>query len=192
MIKNPFGMQIIPDNDSERLLALKRYRIMDTPSEESFDILASVAVHIFDVSMALISLVDAERVFFKANIGMGDMKEVDRDKSLCALAILSREPTIFQETLNKQHIVRDTDLDQSEDNSLRFYAGAPIVTSDGFSIGTISIIDKEPREFTKKDESMLNSLATAVMDQIEHRLTTLNHNNIGRVILQHSLRNREN
>ena len=68
MIKNPFGMNIIPDNDSERLLALKRYQIMDTPSEDSFDILASLAVHLFDVSMALISFVGAERVFFKANI----------------------------------------------------------------------------------------------------------------------------
>ena len=82
MIENTFGINIVPDNDVSRIEALHRYRIVDTPSEDSFDGIAKLATKIFNVPISLLSLVDAESVFFKANVGMGKAKEANRGKSL--------------------------------------------------------------------------------------------------------------
>jgi GAF domain-containing protein len=189
MINNPFGINIIPDNDSERLLELKRYQILDTPPEAAFNGIADLAAQIFDVSMALISFVAAEKVFFKANIGMGNLREVERDKSLCALAILNTEPTIFQ---NASKNSKSTITEHADDIRLSFYAGTPIVTSEGFAIGTLSIIDSQSRPFSKADESILNSLAKLVMEQVEMRLINISSAISRKTILRASLRNRKN
>ncbi|MBB6271074.1 PAS domain S-box-containing protein [Pedobacter cryoconitis] len=171
MIENTFGINIIPDNDSGRLLALKRYRIMDTPSEASFDNIADLCTKIFKVPISLISLVDAERVFFKANVGMGKVKEANRGKSLCALAVLDPEVTIFEDALKEPCLIANPNV--AGEFGLRFYAGAPLITYDGFLIGTLCIIDQQPRVFSKEEEIILKGLATAVMDQIELRLSAL-------------------
>lgn len=171
MIENTFGMNIIPDNDSERLLALKRYRVMDSPSEASFDNIARLCTQIFNVPISLVSLVDAERVFFKANAGMGKAKDANRGKSLCALAVLNPEPTIFEDALKEACLIANPNV--AGDFGLRFYAGAPLITHDGFLIGTLCIIDQQPRIFSKQEEVILKGLATAVMDQLELRLSAL-------------------
>lgn len=171
MIENTFGMNIIPENDIERLAALQRYRIMDTPSEASFDNLAKLCAKIFNVPISLISLVDAERVFFKANIGMGTAKEANRGKSLCALAVLNTDITVFQDALKEPCLMANPNV--AGNFGLRFYAGAPLITHDGFLIGTLCIIDKQPRSFSKQEEEILSGLATAVMDQIELRISAL-------------------
>jgi PAS domain S-box-containing protein len=171
MIENTFGINIIPENDAERLLALKRYRIMDTPSEESFDNIAKLATQIFNVPISLISLVDAEKVFFKANIGMGKAKEANRGKSLCALAVLDTHVTVFEDALKEPCLIANPNV--AGDFGLRFYAGAPLTTNDGFLIGTLCIIDKQPRTFSKIEEKILQGLATAIMDQVELRLSAL-------------------
>lgn len=171
MIENTFGMNIIPENDIERLAALQRYRIMDTPSEASFDNLAKLCAKIFNVPISLISLVDAERVFFKANIGMGTAKEANRGKSLCALAVLNTDITVFQDALKEPCLIANPNV--AGNFGLRFYAGAPLITHDGFLIGTLCIIDKQPRSFSKQEEEILSGLATAVMDQIELRISAL-------------------
>lgn len=171
MIENTFGMNIIPENDIERLAALQRYRIMDTPSEASFDNLAKLCAKIFNVPISLISLVDAERVFFKANIGMGTAKVANRGKSLCALAVLNTDITVFQDALKEPCLIANPNV--AGNFGLRFYAGAPLITHDGFLIGTLCIIDKQPRSFSKQEEEILSGLATAVMDQIELRISAL-------------------
>ncbi|WP_316744197.1 ATP-binding protein [Pedobacter antarcticus] len=171
MIENTFGMNIIPGNDLERLAALRRYRIMDTPSEASFDNLAKLCTKIFNVPISLVSLVDAERVFFKANIGMGAAKEANRGKSLCALAVLNTDVTVFQDALKEPCLIANPNV--AGNFGLRFYAGAPLITHDGFLIGTLCIIDKQPRTFSKQEEEILSGLATAVMDQIQLRISAL-------------------
>lgn len=171
MIENTFGMNIVPDNDSERLEALKRYRIMDTPSENSFDNIARLATKIFKVPISLVSLVDADRVFFKANVGMGNAKEANRGKSLCALAVLDPEVTIFEDAIKEPCLMANPNV--AGNFGLRFYAGAPLITFDGFLIGTLCIIDKQPRVFTVAETEILKGLATAIMDQIELRLSAL-------------------
>ncbi|WP_262147504.1 ATP-binding protein [Chryseobacterium foetidum] len=171
MIDNTFGKNIIPDNEEERLRALHRYRITDTPSEESFDGIARLAAQIFDVPVALISLVDAESVFFKANFGMGNAKKANRGKSLCSLAVLDKDVTVFEDALKEPCLLSNPNV--IGDFGLRFYAGAPLTTQDGYMIGTLCIIDQKPRTFDSHDSKILQGLAKTVMDQIELRLSAL-------------------
>lgn len=100
-MKNTFGINIIPNNDPERIGALRRYNILGTPSEESFDDIARLATEIFEVPISLISLVDKEEVYFKANIGMGNAKKTSRGVSLCSLAVLKSEVTVFTNPLDE-------------------------------------------------------------------------------------------
>lgn len=166
---NSFGIDIIPENDQQRVEVLKRYKILDTPPEKAFDNVAKLATQIFNVPIALVSLVDTEKVFFKANIGMGNTKSTSRGISLCALSILEQKITLFEDAsevplLANNPVVAD---------GLRFYAGAPLITHDGFGIGTICIVDKKPRSFSKQEEEILKGLAAIVMDEIELRLSAI-------------------
>jgi len=171
-MNNTFGINIIPDNDQERIAALKRYKILDTPSEESFDNIAKLGTEIFDVPISLVSLVDEENVFFKANAGMGTATKSSRGVSLCALGILEADITVFEDALETPCLLANPLV--AGDFGLKFYAGAPLVTHDGFKIGTICIVDKKPRSFTKKDELVLKRLAKITMDAIELRLSAIN------------------
>lgn len=171
MIENTFGINIIPENEVQRLEALQRYRITDTPSEESFDGIARLAAQIFNVPISLLSLVDSESVFFKANIGMGNAKKANRGKSLCALAILDKDVTVFENALKESCLQANPNV--IGDFGLRFYAGAPLITHDGFLIGTLCIIDQKPREFSDSERAILEGLAKTAMDQIELRRSSL-------------------
>lgn len=171
MIENTFGINILPENEADRLEALKRYRITDSPSEDSFDGIAKLATQIFNVPISLLSLVDAESVFFKANIGMGKAKDANRGKSLCALAVLDKEVTVFEDALKEPCLMANPNV--IGDFGLRFYAGAPLITHDGFLIGTLCIIDQKTREFSQADRKILEGLAKTAMDQIELRRSSL-------------------
>lgn len=171
MIDNTFGINIIPANEDERLQALYRYRITDTPSEESFDGIVQLAAQIFDVPVALISLVDAESVFFKANYGMGNAKKANRGKSLCSLAVLDADVTVFEDALKEPCLLSNPNV--TGDFGLRFYAGAPLTTHDGHLIGTLCIIDQKARTFDNHERKILQGLAKTAMDQIELRLSAL-------------------
>lgn len=166
-MNNTFGREIIPANDDLRLKALYYYKILDTLPEAYFNNLAHIIAKIFDTPIALISLVDKDRVFFKANEGMGDVKNVDRGESLCSLAILSPEPTIFTDTLEEPCLLANPLV--AGEFGLRFYAGAPITTPEGFQIGTVCIVDKEPRNFSQADTELLVKFAAHTMDEIERR-----------------------
>lgn len=171
MIENTFGMDIMPENEHDRLNALRRYKITGTPSEASFDGIAKLATQIFNAPIALLSLVDAESVYFKANIGMGTTKETNRGQSLCSLAILDKKVTVFEDTLKEDILLTNPNV--IGDFGLRFYAGAPLITHDGFMIGSLCVIDKHPRAFTKADRQILEGLARTAMDQIELRSSSI-------------------
>ena len=167
-INNTFiGVNIIPDNEEERLLKLKEYEILDTPQEGAFNHIAAMATHMFKVPIALISLVDADRVWFKANVGLEGVNNVPRGESLCSLAVLSDEPTIFHDAVNEPCLLANPLV--SGNFGLRFYAGAPLVTADGMNIGTFCLVDKQPREFTESEQKVLVHLASMVMEEIEQR-----------------------
>lgn len=161
------GVNLIPENEEERLAELQKYDILDTPPEGAFNHIAQMAVRMFDVPIALVSLVDAERVWFKANVGMGNTKNVPRGTSLCSLAILSSQPTVFEDALKEKCLMANPlVLGQF---GLRFYAGAPITTPEGINLGTLCIVDKQPRSFHADEQRVLENLAQIVMDEIELR-----------------------
>ena len=158
---------VLPKDEPERLQALGRYRILDTPPDGAFDHIADLAADLFRVPIALVSLVDQDRIWFKSHHGVED-PEVGRHAGLCASAILS--PDVYY--------VRDAaDDPRAQHNPLvegnlaiRFYAGAPLCTHDGFNLGTLCVMDRVPRELAPGEAEMLKRLATLVMDQMELRL----------------------
>lgn len=169
MMLNTFGKEIIPENEQERLAALARYEILDSPPEGAFDKIAGLAQAVFTVPIALIALVDAKRVFFKANIGMEDTTEVHRGVSLCSLAILQEEVTVFENASEDPCLLHNPLVAGSF--GLRFYAGAPIITPDGYHVGTVCIVDHQPRHFSNEQRSILKQMASLVMNELELRLS---------------------
>ena len=149
------------------MAAVHRYEILDTPPDGSFDRVTAMAARRFDVPIAIISIVDHDRIWFKSHHGV-DVEEIGRDPGLCASAILSDEA----------HILLDAGTDPPSlanplvagDFGLRFYAGVPLQTADGFNLGTLCVIDKEPRPVEQGQIDDLKDLASLVVDQLELRL----------------------
>jgi GAF domain-containing protein len=147
--------------------ALASYQILDTQPERFFNNLAEIMARCFDAPIALVSFVDKERVFFKANVGMPGVNDVPRGISLCSLAILDEGLTIF-ENAQKEPCLLANPLVAGE-FGLRFYAGAPIITAQGYPIGTVCVVDKAPREFGTEDQDLLARFASSAMKAIEDR-----------------------
>ena len=156
----------IPRNESKRLKVLWQYEVLDTVPEEVFDDLTELAARICEAPIALISLVDEQRQWFKSKVGT-DVNETSRDISFCTYAIT--QPDLF--------IVPDATLDERFANNplvtsepkIRFYAGAPLITPDGYSLGTLCVIDKVPRELRVEQKQALSILAHHVVSQLELR-----------------------
>lgn len=173
-MKNSFGKPIIPANEKERLQALYHYRLLESLPEGYFTNLAHIIAQSFNTPIALVSVVDKEKVLFPGNVGMEDTSEVSRGISLCSLAVLDDQPTVFRDALEEPCLLSNPLVTGAF--GLRFYAGAPILTKDGFALGTVCVVDKEPREFSKKEEAMLQSFADTAMKEIELRLRLLEKN----------------
>jgi signal transduction histidine kinase len=159
---------IIPQNDKERLKKLHAYEILDTPSEEAFNKIAKLAAEIFDAPSAFISFVDKDRVFFKANLSSLEGNEVERKDSLCSLAILEEQATLFTDTYQNPDLMESPHV--SSEGGIRFYAGAPLKTTEGYHLGTICVTDAVPREASEKQLRMLETLSSLVTDEMEQRL----------------------
>jgi GAF domain-containing protein len=170
-MNNSFGKRIIPENDNDRIKALESYEIMHTLPEGFFNNLAFIIAKTFDTPIALISLVDRDQVFFKANVGMPGVEYVDRGVSLCSLAILDDEPTIFEDASSEPCLIANPLV--AGEFGLKFYAGAPIVTPDGFNIGTVCIVDKKPRSFSEREQELLVQFSKSAMDAIVERKKNL-------------------
>jgi two-component sensor histidine kinase len=159
---------IIPANEVERAAAVRRYDVLDTPPDGTFDRITAMAARRFKVPISIISIVDHDRIWFKSRYGL-DVKQIGRDPGLCASAILSDEPWILWDARKDPRALANPLV--AGDFGLRFYVGVPLRTHDGFSLGTLCVIDKEPRAIDENQIDDLKDLASVVMDQMELRLS---------------------
>jgi signal transduction histidine kinase len=157
----------IPKDDDERLAALKRYCVLDTAPEPAFDRLTQIARNILDVPTVLVSLVDENRQWFKARIGL-DASETPRDVSFCGHAVYQKQLLIVPDARRDSRFA-DNPL-VVDGPHVRFYVGAPLMTKSGFAIGTLCAIDYVPRQNpTASQLETLRSLADCVVDALELR-----------------------
>ena len=166
-------ISILPINETLRLQKLRDYQILDTHSEDTFDKIALLASQIFNTPSAYVTFVDTNRVYFKASIGSFQETEVAREDSLCSLAILDDKNTVFNDTHTLPSLMESPYV--SNIGGIRFYAGAPLKSPEGYSMGTVCVVDSIPREVTEEQLEMLRTLADIVMNKLESRLR---YNNI--------------
>ncbi len=152
------------------MAAVRRYEILDTPEDGAFDRVTAIAARRFNVPISIISIVDTDRIWFKSHHGLG-VAQIDRAPGLCASAILKPEPYILPDATKDIRSLANPLV--AGDFGLRFYAGVPLRTSDGFNLGTLCVIDKEPRPITQDQIEDLKDLASLVMDQLEFRISAM-------------------
>jgi sigma-B regulation protein RsbU (phosphoserine phosphatase) len=152
--------------ESDRMDAVRRYDILDTPPDGAFDRIAAVAAEIFQVPIAIVSVVDTDRIWFKAHHGL-DVTQIDREPGLCASAITGMDPWIVEDAVADPRTFANPLV--AGEFGLRFYAGAPLTTHDGFNLGTLCVIDREPRQVTEQEATVLAELAQVVVDELEMR-----------------------
>lgn len=160
----------IPANETERLAALRAYQILDTDPEQVYEDLVFLASVICQTPIAVLTLVDDKRQFFKAKIGL-PVNETSRDVSFCAHAILEAEPFIVNDASADSRFAGNPLV--TGEPSLRFYAGIPLRTPEGLALGTICALDSVPRELSAEQSRALEVLARQVMVQLELRRVIL-------------------
>lgn len=165
-----FPKSLIPSNENERLQKLHTYDILDTPAEHTFEKIAILAAQIFGTPIAQVTFVDRERVFFKTNISPLAATEINRRDSFCSVAILNEGITFFENILEVPELANNPFV--AMENGVRFYAGAPLKTTEGLQLGTVCVLDTQPRDVSPQQLKMLETLSSIVMDELELRLAT--------------------
>lgn len=167
MIIQNVDPSITPDNERDRQTALRRYEILDTPSDGAFDSITALIAKLLDVPIAIVSLVDNDRIWFKSHHGL-DIQQIDRDPGLCASVILNDAPYIVEDAKVDPRTLTNPLV--AEEFGLRFYAGSPLKTHDGYNLGTLCCLDFKPRTLSSLEIDILESFARIVMDQMELRI----------------------
>ncbi len=155
-----------PSNEVERLAALKEYHILDTETEQSYDDITILAAHICKVPIAMISLVDEARQWFKSRVGV-EQQQTSREAAFCAHAILRNEPLIVRDA-TKDRRLADSALVSGEPH-IRFYAGIPLINPEGLALGTLCVVDRQPRRLSTAQKKALQALSRQVMVLLELR-----------------------
>ena len=160
---------VATDQESRRLEAVRRYAVLDTPEDGAFDRITALAARHFGVPIAIVSIVDTDRIWFKSHHGI-DVREIGRDPGLCASAIMQHEPWVVEDAATDPRTLANPLV--AGELGLRFYAGVPLTTHDGFNLGTLCVIDQAPRELSDDETATLRDMAAIVMDELELRLAS--------------------
>jgi GAF domain-containing protein len=155
----------------ERLRAVRRYEILDAPPDGAFDRVARIAATVAGTPIATVTIVDEDRVWFAATEGLTGVTQVGTEPGLCVSAVLADGPYLVGDAAADPRTMHHP-LVRGE-LGLRFYAAAPIVSADGHRLGTVNVMDREPRSLTDSQTAVLTELARVVMDQLEVRLASL-------------------
>ena len=153
-------------NDAARVSALQKYAILDTEPEQAFDDLTQLASYVCKAPIALISLIDENRQWFKSKVGIS-ATETSRDIAFCSAAIQQPDVFVVPDALQDERF-RTNPLVVSEPN-IRFYAGMPLINEDGYALGTLCVIDQTPRNLAPEQEAALKALSRVVLMQMEFR-----------------------
>jgi sigma-B regulation protein RsbU (phosphoserine phosphatase) len=166
-------LHLVPDEVVEvgRMEAVRRYDILDTPPDGAFDRVAALAARLFDVPVATVTIVDEDRIWFKAARGLDGVSEIGRDPGLCGSAVLRDDALVIPDTLLDDVACGNPLV--TGPLGVRFYAAAPITTTDGHKLGTVNVLDTKPRSITSEQTATLTDLAAIVMDEMELRLSAL-------------------
>lgn len=156
-----------PENEVERLERLRQYAILDTPPEDAFDRITRIVAKTIGVPIALVSLVDRDRQWFKSTYGLA-AAESSRDIAFCSHAILNDELFVVEDASKDSRFLDNPFV--TSDPSIRFYAGAPLQTPDGMNLGTLCAIDSQPRNLSPDHRQLLTDLARLVVDEMELRI----------------------
>jgi signal transduction histidine kinase len=157
----------IPLNESERLSELYRYNILDTPAEGDFDEIVQLASSLANCPISLITLIDKDRQWFKAKLGM-EISETEREVAFCAHCILQNEPLIIEDASKDERFSQNPFVSISE--GIRFYAGFPLMTPAGVNLGSLCVVDTKPVKLSESQINALKILARQVVKQMELRL----------------------
>jgi len=157
--------------EAERIKSLRKYNILDTPPDGSFDHITKIAARLLNVPIAIVSLVDTNRIWFKSSTGI-TIQQIDRTPGLCASAILSDEIYIVENALQDPRTLANPLV--AGEFGLRFYAAVPLKIRDGFNLGTLCVIDRNPRQLNADEKEILQQLAEILIDQLELRLEARN------------------
>jgi signal transduction histidine kinase len=156
----------VPTDEDARVASLHRYAILDSDPEPSFDRLARLAATLIGTPIALVSLVDETRQWFKARYGL-DASETPREMAFCAHTIMGNDIMEVQDALRDERFAENPLVTGKPD--IRFYAGAPLLTPTGLRLGTLCVIDRQPRHLEERDRQVLRDLAETAMHMIELR-----------------------
>jgi GAF domain-containing protein len=156
----------VPSDEPQRLAHLRSYAILDTEPEQGFDDLVQLAAHLFGAPMAFVSLIDVERQWFKAKVGI-EACETSRDVAFCAHAIVERQPLVVPDARLDPRFAANELVTGAP--HIRFYAGAPLIVGNGSALGTLCVVDTVPRTPSSDALRMLQKLAAMVVDRLELR-----------------------
>ena len=156
----------LPTNEAERLAALNEYRILDTETEQSYDDITTLAAQICGVPIAMISLVDEARQWFKSRVGM-EQQQTPREVAFCAHAILQNKPFIVKDATKDRRFAGSALV--TGEPHIRFYAGIPLVNPEGMALGTLCVVDHQPRRLSAAQQKTLQALSRQVMALLELR-----------------------
>lgn len=165
---------LIPADENQRLVSIRHYDVTHSLQEPIFNEFVSLTARIFSLPISLIALVEEEQVRYTANFGLPNVKSQPREEALCATAILHNKAVVYADlaTETSPLITRDA-ADAADDKGLRFYAAAPLLTPDERRIGSLCVIDRQPRSFGANEQRMLERIAQLVSQMVTVRYCCL-------------------